>query len=530
MIKTIDEYLNTYCDTISPRDFYRSIFPEGSLEQKGIYEKGKYNAIAIALPRAKDNKKVHRYTITDDLEGIDTLCQSDLFCLMSPITYAGKSRKSINARFMYALAIDLDGIKMKNVNGSPIGMANLFYQFDGHGPSNYLPLPTYLVSSGTGLHIYYVFEQPIPLFENIVEQLAILKNRLTWMLWTQGVSDLKDKVQYESLFQGFRVPGTITKKATRAQAYIVDQGKKVTIEYLNQFVPEEYQVKSFTYKSNLTLSKAKEKYPEWYEKRIVQKKKKGHWICKRDLYDWWKRRILSGAEAGHRYWCVMTLATYAVKCNIPREELEKDALDLLDFLESKTTEQDNHFTEDDILAALDAYDDSYITYPIDTISHRTGIPIEKNKRNYQKQKDHLEEARAIRDIRMHRQGRKWDDNNGRKPKKDIVQQWRKNHPDGKKIDCERDTGLSRPTVLKWWDGDSDVVVKPTPQKKPKMTDEQLIQMFIADMMQGLPTDEITNKVINAVDPNSSAEERARVRDLIESTKKSMENILALTKK
>lgn len=527
MIKTIEEYLNTYCDKISPYDFYRSIFPEGSLEQKGIYEKGKYNAIAITLPRAKDVKKVKRYTITDDLEGINLLCQSDLFCLMSPITYAGKSRKSINARFMYALAIDLDGIKMKNVNGAPIGMADLFYQFDGHGPSNYLPLPTYLVSSGTGLHLYYVFEQPIPLFENIVEQLAILKNRLTWMLWTQGVSNLKDKVQYESLFQGFRVPGTITKRATRAQAYIVDQGKKITIEYLNQFVPEEYQVKSFTYKSNLTLQQAKEEYPEWYEKRIVQKKKKGHWICKRDLYDWWKRRILSGAEEGHRYWCVMTLATYAVKCDISRDELEKDALDLLAFLESKTTEQDNHFTEDDILAALDAYDDSYITYPIDTIVHRTGIPIEKNKRNGRKQSTHLKMARSNLEILNEERGQALQ---GRKDKRDIVQEWRKKHPDGRKVDCIRDTGLTKPTVYKWWNGGPDVTVKPIPSKKPKMTDEQLIQMFIADMMQGLPTDEITSKVINAVDPNSSAEERARVRALIESTKKSMENILALTKK
>lgn len=526
MLKTIDEYLDTYCEKISPRDFYRSIFPEGSLEKKGVYEDGKYNAISIALPRDHNNKSVKRYTITDDLDGIDQMVQSDLFCLMSPISYAGKSRKSINARFLYALAIDLDGIKMKNINGSPIGMADLFYQFDGHGPSNYLPLPTYLVSSGTGLHLYYVFERPIPLFENIVEQLANLKNRLTWMLWTQGVSDLKDKVQYESLFQGFRVPGTITKRGTRAQAYVVDKGSKITVEYLNQFVPEEFKVQSFTYKSNLTLKQAKEKYPEWYEKRIVQKQKKGHWTCKRDLYDWWKRRILSGAEEGHRYWCVMTLATYAVKCGISREELEKDALNLLDFLEEKTTQQDNHFTEDDILAALDAYDDSYITYPINTIVHRTGIPIEKNKRNFRKQKVHLRIARSNLEILNDENGKPLQ---GRKSKKDIVKRWQTEHPNGRKADCIRDTGLTKPTVYKWWDNGSDVSVKSALPKKPKLSDEQLIQMFLTDMMSGLSADEITEKVINAVDPNSSDEERQRVHDLIESTQRSMANILAFRK-
>ena len=36
-----------------------------------------------------------------------------------------------------------------------------------------------------------------------------------------------------------------------------------------------------------------------------------------------------------------------------------------------------------------------------------------NKRNYQKQADHLEEARAIRDIRMKRQDRDWREGNGR---------------------------------------------------------------------------------------------------------------------
>ncbi len=32
-----------------------------------------------------------------------------------------------------------------------------------------------------------------------------------------------------------------------------------------------------------------------------------------------------------------------------------------------------------------------------------------------------------------------------------VQNWRQQHPDGRKIDCERETGLSRHTVLKWWE-------------------------------------------------------------------------------
>ena len=35
--------------------------------------------------------------------------------------------------------------------------------------------------------------------------------------------------------------------------------------------------------------------------------------------------------------------------------------------------------------------------------------------------------------------------------KDIVQQWRLEHPDGRKADCIRDTGLNKRTVYKWWE-------------------------------------------------------------------------------
>ena len=36
-----------------------------------------------------------------------------------------------------------------------------------------------------------------------------------------------------------------------------------------------------------------------------------------------------------------------------------------------------------------------------------------------------------------------------------VVEWRQLHPDGKKIECERETGLSRHTVLKWWEAKID---------------------------------------------------------------------------
>lgn len=33
---------------------------------------------------------------------------------------------------------------------------------------------------------------------------------------------------------------------------------------------------------------------------------------------------------------------------------------------------------------------------------------------------------------------------------EAVQKWRSNNPQGKKIDCSKETGLSRPTVDRYW--------------------------------------------------------------------------------
>lgn len=448
----ITEYLEKHCTEIEPKDFYRLVFPEGELEAEGEYTDGKYNAIAVAVGEdtSQNKPKAKRYTVTDELGKIDLLTASDDFCIMSPISYAGKSRKSENARFLYAIAIDVDGIKTEQYKGEPLGMADLFYQFDGNGPANYLPKPTAIVSSGTGIHVYYIFKKAIPLFPNIVKKLEGLRTRLTWQLWTQGVTTLPDNVQYESLFQGFRVVGTVTKVGTRARAFLVDEGKKVDVEYLNKFVPEQYRAIGLSYKSELTLKEAKTKYPEWYQKRIVEKKPKGHWEASKDVYNWWIRKITEGAAEGHRYWCVMALATYAKKCGVDRETLEADALSLVPFLDNMTSKETNHFTSADVLDALEAYNDSYITYPIDTISYRTDIHIEKNKRNGQKQADHLEEARAIRDIRQRRKGTKWTDNNGRPTAWFKVAEFRRDNPEAKPKDCIKKTGLSKNTVYKWW--------------------------------------------------------------------------------
>lgn len=441
-----------YFDELEPLDFYRKIFPKGELEARGTengeYERGKYHAIAVELlPRAAENKKnVRRYVVYDDLKEIEQLLESNNFIIISPISYIGTSRKSSNARFIYAMAIDLDGITKER------NLADLFLQINDRG---FLPRPTYVVSSGNGIHLYYQFEQPIPCFTNIIKQLQRLKKDLTKKIWNGYVTELEDKIQYESLFQGFRMGGGVTKNGDRTR--IFETGDKVSIEYLNDFVIDKCnQVTEYTYKSNLTLSQAKEKYPEWYEKRIVKKQPRGTWTTKKDLFYWWVNKLKSGATVGHRYYCCLALAVYAKKSGIEREELEQVAFDLIDYLESLTTDEDNHFTRADILAALEMYNDNYIRFPIDSITKLTQIPIEKNKRNGRTRKANIDIVNNTRTFRKNvlgeneYKGRPKGSKNKVNKNADIISEWRRLNPVGTKADCIRETKLSKPTVYKYW--------------------------------------------------------------------------------
>lgn len=446
MDNILTKYLYTYYDELEPKEFYREIFKEGELQKKGVYDKGKYNGIIVEVTTDKlhdGRNKILRHTLTDDLDKIDEVVGRDNFCLMSPISYIGKTRNSDNARALYALTIDLDGVIIKN-GDDPTGLKTLFHQIEN---LERIPMPTYIVSSGTGLHLYYVFEKPIMLFPNVVKQLQKYKRELTRIVWQGYITKLEDNVQYESLFQGFRVVGTITKKGERARAF--QTGKRVTMEYMNEFVRDEFKTDDFVYKSNLTLEQAKEKYPDWYEKRIVKKQAKGTWICKKELYKWWQRQMIEGGKTGHRYYCMMMLAVYARKSGIEREELEKDAFMFMELFDTLPASEDNPFTEKDVIDALQAYDDRYITYPINSISYLTDIHIEKNRRNYRNQKDHLKRARAVQKIDY--PNGEWRNKEGRPSKEQIVKEYRKNNPNAKKSQCIKDTGLSKMTVYKWWD-------------------------------------------------------------------------------
>lgn len=474
--------LAKYYEEVQPYAFYREIFGDGELDAEGAFTKGGYTGIALEITNKqvpvkdrpwKKKTVVYRHTVTDDLDTVVELMDSKHFCVMAPISYVGKSRCSKNARIMYALGVELDNLRVTE-DGEQIGLDNLMDRYAER--AHWIPKPTFIVASGNGLHLYYQFEKPLVLFPNTVESLKKYKEQLTKMIWHKSVTRdyTDDKIQQESVFQGFRMPGTPTRAGDKAVAFRV--GDKVSIEYMNSFMYSNLKGScdiDGVYRSELTLRQAKEKYPEWYEKVIVNKDhSRKEWALSRNVYDWWLRTIKDQAADGHRYHCLMMLAIYAIKCGnydekknpnpVTQEEFEADVWGLLDDFNDRGKRSDNPFTEYDILCAIQVYEDrGLITYPRNSVAYKSGIEIKENKRNGRKQADHIKLMNFVRD---EINGNKdWQNMNGR-PKgsgtaKDKVLDWRKAHPDGKKADCIRETGLSKPTVLKWWDAEPDYPVQ-----------------------------------------------------------------------
>jgi hypothetical protein len=460
-----NEFLDTYYEKVSPFEFYRDLFPEGSFERKGHYEDSKANGIGIVVQvpsegsdgavgaserrgngialEIKGGGNARRCTLTDELQELDELVGKE-FAIMSPVSYFGNSRVGRNARYLYALTFDLDGVDMPQLRDTIHQMNREF-----------IPAATFIVNSGNGLHLYYLLDSPVAMYPQNQKFLKELKYALTRRIWNRYTSKIKEP-QIQGVLQGFRVIGSGTKLGLDCPVVAYRYGKRVSIEYLLGFLPDTngdlQRVTGILEKGTISLEEAKKKYPDWYERRIVRGEKRGRWTVKRDLYDWWLRKIETEIHVGHRFYGIMTLAIYAVKCNIPEDELRRDAYTLLKIFDDMSYDNSNRFTEDDVISALEMYNENYVTFPRDDIAKYSGIPIPANKRNWKKQNQHLEVARAVRDVKVKQQGKEnWWQGNGRPSKEQMIREYMFEHPTvGKQIDIANALKIDRHTVSKYY--------------------------------------------------------------------------------
>lgn len=431
---------------ITALEAYQNIFQLGTgLTQ---YNADDNNRVGnpIAYFRNQNEETGHfRIMFSEQFEDILAELQNADFAILNGLSYFGRKNVQQYADKMFSMIFDLDG-------QTPQTLRNFFSGCVG----GWYPMPNYVALSGHGVHLYYIFEEPVKLYPNLKMQLKELKYQLAKKMWNRNTST-EEKVQQQGINQGFRVLGGKTKiDGVKVRVFQIRENK-YPLHELCSYVPEEFRVdeKKLYKESKLTLEEAKVKYPAWYEKVVVNKdNSRTYWDIAGKvngknpyaLYDWWLKRVRMEASYGHRYYCCLSMAVYGVKCGKPFEDVQADALALLPFF--NFLKPDEPFTEDDVLAALECYDLKYCTFPIRSIETLASIPIQRNKRNGRTLEQHTEYMRTIKSFKV-KMG-ECVNGGGRKSAKPVVDAWRAAHPDGTVRECVEATGLSAPTVYKHW--------------------------------------------------------------------------------
>ena len=439
---------------VAPMDFYRDLFPEGSLQAKGETHTGKGNLIVSQIRSKEDSEKSRQWVVTDDLQMLKKTI-GDPFGLVGPLSYFGKKNLKENAHELFAVVVDLDYVHVQQLK-------NLLKQFN----RGVQLTPTYLVSSGRGIHLYYFLDEPVPMYKHVVPVLSELKQALTERLWndTSSLKGDKKDIDKAGIFQNFRSVGSQSKIGDGFPVIAFKMcDKRFKLEEIRAGIPyckipvekvyqlPEYEIK----KKGISLEKAKELWPDWYEERIIQGKPAGkQWVIKKDLYEWWKRTIVEQVQAGGRYYSIYALVCYGRKCYVPTDVIKKDAWSFYELLESRTDDELNHFKKSDVEAALKQLKEpKAYRCTRQFIADNCKVTIPKTKRHYRNLKTtHQEYRRGLKELKKKlgedvKEGRPIGSGTAEQKVKD----WRKNNPQGKKADCIRATGLSKPTVYKWWD-------------------------------------------------------------------------------
>lgn len=346
--------------------------------------------------------------------------------LLGGTTYFKGYISKNTAKDILAFIIDMDNVW----NG--VLLAAL--QNDWNTDTEEIPKPTYIVNSGTGCHLYFVLDEPLPHYQ--CNSLAIDKLYRTLAV-QQTTCRIFLQKQVQWFGQDFRMAGSLNKYGFTNSVYRV--GDKWNIEMLSAAVglPDL----EFTKYGDLRR-----------KKRRVDREKRSYkrtgWHTNRAFYDYSVNRCRTETHEGNRYMSMCALTCIAWKCNVPIEEVYQDLLSLLPEYNKGAKRQ---IKPSEIEHALKMYNDRALVATRDRLEDWQGWTYKPIKRNGRKQATHLKIARSTLAIMNEDKGETLQGRpKGSGTAKQKVHDWRSSHPEGKKIDCHRDTNLDPKTIRKWW--------------------------------------------------------------------------------
>lgn len=495
--KRKNEILNTYCNKVTGEEMYTEIF--GGLDIKcPIFFKDKIgrngNKGKDTILKLDDALKTYRNTSNISVGA----CQ-----------FYNDVRNLELLKNVFALVIDADSVTSSRLEYL---LKNDMKLNINSTTTHKMPKPTYMVNSGTGIHLYYVFGEPIPYFHKQNQEMKDLYTRMVIDLTTQHHFGMKQQTLW--IGQPFRMVGSPTKLGTETTAF--RYGDIWNIDDLAKW----YGVPSRKYRSNLfgiheicntntvvrgqdvaTFERRREKKivdvndnikqnlvfdmgmsPEVAEQfglsyDIVKvsdtaenkqeeqkpKNKKTGWTTNTKFYDYVLANIKTKTTCGHRYYSMVALCAAAKKCEIDKEQLQMDLKELVNYFNIEAKEHKYPIVEEhEIESALVSFKDIGIRNRRETLEDWLGWKFEAKKRNKRSREVHLERARAMLKMSI----KYGEVNMGKKADKYKagIEQYMIENPTARKCDVIRGTGYDKKTVYKYYNGIKDSISRENENK------------------------------------------------------------------
>ena len=385
--------LGSYHQRVAPVDYYSRMF-------QADYGKTR----VCMLSEAADGHKFRKFHDGMD-EALDMAAsRSDMY--VYPCSFFNDYVNTATLERLYAFTMDLDHICIADIK-----MLEASHWFG--------LTPTYVVNSGSGLHVVYMLSIPvecyhwtIPLLNQIYKK---LKNRF------YRPEDGYEVDYGTSLIQSYRLVGGLTKAGNIAAAYRV--GQVWGIEQM----------------AAVTGVAWKRPGEDTVRQPRVRKDRDNIGMLpsgRRGFYTSTLARVREETPEGNRYMAMFALAVIAYKCRVPVSELERDLYSLLDTFNDRAIS--SVVRDREIQKAIKGYNRKAKFAKADKLEEWLGFAFaRKTKRNYQSRDAHLQLARKSRNDKQRAQ------------KIGQLLAYLNDHPQASNTELSEMLAMSRSTICKY---------------------------------------------------------------------------------
>ena len=458
------DVLAAYGDEIGSETFYQDyLFRE-------LYqgELGSDYKVLLTVYDAASGNKVHKISV-DEIQ--EYLLLNDV--ALSPCLFHSNWRRKSLLNYIGAFVLDIDKLR-------PAHLQRFISLFD----QGRLLRPTFIANSGSGVHFYYMLDRMLPcdsvkneannliaaevykrLYDDVIKREKWTDAQRHWIGQDYRVINSRTKLgqvsqifrigdtySIEDLIQHYNI--SIDPKKHYASKRMISYAQGIAKDL--QIDPPDFEDAKMTYKfirdhkdaAYAAREARRQERAKIDKKKSDKPRKPGTWY-RNTLH-----HMRDHTSPGYRFSSLKALAIIAYKEKVPESRFLQDLNELVSYWEDYDWKGDKFNSRNaEAIVRLYRNGEKYGNVSSETLEEWLGYEFKRIgvKRNGRKRADHVKVMNAMKDLKKKlgetvNEGRPSGPGDAAK----TIWEWRMANPDGIKAACVRDTGLSKPTVYKWW--------------------------------------------------------------------------------